>query len=420
MQRFKIILGSFALVLLLFTFSAATIDTQIEEVPKIEFQNKLAIQRDAKIYATRKKALELAINKYFNQALKSGEIIGAGVSIVKGDSILLAEGYGIRNSKNGKQVDGETVFRLGSLSKGFTGVLAAKLVEEGAFDFKDRVTDYLPNFIFGDSLNTQNIKIGHILSHTSGTPYHSYTNLVEAGLPMAKIAERFVDVNPISSPGQQYSYQNAMFALAQEVMLQATGKSINTLLMDRFFKPLGMSGTVMDHDSFTEKGNIAVPHSKNGNGWRALPLKNNYYNAVAAGGIDASSVDMGKWMRFLLGHNTSIMSKSSLAKAFEPFIELNENNKYYQKWEGHVKSAYAYGWRVHSMRNKITNKEETILHHGGSVNSYRNEIALLPDSDLGICVLMNNNSQLARTVIPDLHAIVKDIYESSPDALASF
>ena len=419
MQRFKIILGSFLLVLLLFTFSAATIDTQIEEVPKIEFQNKLAIQREAKIYAKRKRVLELAINEYFQQALKSGQIIGAGVSIVKGDSILLAEGFGIRNFENGKQVDGKTVFRLGSLSKGFTGVLAAKLVEEGAFDFKDRVTDYLPNFVFGDSLNTQSIEIGHMLSHTSGTPYHSYTNLVEAGLSMAKIAERFIDVNPISEPGQQYSYQNAMFALTQEVMLQATGKSINTLLMDRFFKPLEMTGTVMDHDSFMAKGNIAVPHRKSGNEWRPLPLKNNYYNAVAAGGIDASSSDMGKWMRFLLGHNASIMNKSSLAKAFEPFIELNENNKYYQKWEGHVKSAYAFGWRVHTMKNETTNKEETIIHHGGSVNSYRNEIALFPDSDLGICVLMNNNSPLAKTIIPDLRALVSHIYELSPDALAS-
>ena len=45
------------------------------------------------------------------------------------------------------------------------------------------------------------------------------------------------------------------------------------------------------------------------------------------------------------------------------------------------------------------------------LNNYRNEIALFPDSDLGICVLLNGNSKLARTVIPDIHAIVKSIYE---------
>ncbi len=171
--------------------------------------------------------------------------------------------------------------------------------------------------------------------------------------------------------------------------------------------------------SFIENKNIAEPHSKNGYNWRVLALKNNYYNAIAAGGIDASSIDMAKWMRFLLGHNSAVMTKNTLEKAFEPFIELNENNKYYQRWEGHLKSAYAFGWRVHTMKNETTNKEETIVHHGGSVNSYRNEIALFPDSDLGICVLMNNNSRLARTVIPELRDIVKHIYELSPDALAS-
>ena len=236
---------------------------------------------------------------------------------------------------------------------------------------------------------------------------------------MNKIAEQFKAVEPLSEPGIQYSYQNAMFALSQEIIFKATGKDINFLLKDRFFKPLGMSGTSMNHESFLEKGNIAEPHTKRGRSWRVLPLKNNYYNAVAAGGIDASSLDMGKWMRFLLGHNPAIMKSNALNRAFEPFIELNENNKYYQRWKGHVKSAYAFGWRIHTMKDKAKEKEETIWHHGGSVNSYRNEIALFPDSDLGICVLMNNHSSLAKNVIPDLRAIVKHIYELSPDALAS-
>jgi beta-lactamase class C len=418
-HRFKLVFGSLLLVLILFVFSAATIDTKVEEVSPEEFQQRMAMQKEAKIYASRKRALKLAINQYFSEALKFGEIAGAGVSIVKGDSIILAEGFGKRNNDEGTLVNAETVFRLGSLSKGFTGVLAAKLVEEGAFNFMDKVTDYLPEFVFGDSTNTKGIKISHLLSHTSGAQYHSYTNLVEAGLAMDKIAVQFREVEPLSEPGVQYSYQNAMFALSQEVMLRATSQNINSLLIQRFFGPLGMSRTSMDHASFLKMGNIAEPHVKSGNSWRILPLKDNYYNAVAAGGIDASADDMGKWMRFLLGHNTSVMAKSTLEKAFEPFIELNENNKYYQRWEGHLKSAYAFGWRIHTMKNETTNKEETIVHHGGSVNSYRNEIALFPDADLGICVLMNNHSGLAKHVIPDLRAIVKHIYELSPDALAS-
>ena len=52
-------------------------------------------------------------------------------------------------------------------------------------------------------------------------------------------------------------------------------------------------------------------------------------------------------------------------------------------------------------------------HHGGSVNNYRNEIAVYPEADMGICVLLNSNSRIARTVIPDLYKIVEEVYGKS-------
>lgn len=154
-----------------------------------------------------------------------------------------------------------------------------------------------------------------------------------------------------------------------------------------------------------------MPHSRRQKGWRSLPLKNRYYNAVVAGGINASSLDMAKWMRFLLGHNPEVMQKTAVAEAFQPFIEHKGHSKYYQRWPGHVKSSYGLGWRIHQFQDTETNKDITVWHHGGSVNNYRNEIAVFPEADLGICVLLNGNSRLARTVIPDLYDIVNNSYE---------
>jgi beta-lactamase class C len=54
-----------------------------------------------------------------------------------------------------------------------------------------------------------------------------------------------------------------------------------------------------------------------------------------------------------------------------------------------------------------------MIHHGGSVNSYRNEIAIFPDADLGICVLLNSNSKLAKTVIPDIYKIVNEVFSKT-------
>lgn len=389
-------------------------DSVSTNTPKIT----LADQIDVPLYKRQQQELKAAIKAYFEKAIAAGEIVGAGVSIVRGDSIVISDGYGKRNSNINEAVDGQTIFRLGSLSKGFTGILAAHLKNEGKLDWKDRVSDCIPGFQLGDKSNTDKVTLANILSHTSGAPYHSYTNLVEAGLPLSEIAPRFKKVNPISDPGMLYSYQNALFALSGEMMYKVTGQDITTSLEKRFFEPLGMCSAIMDYETLIHTDNVALPHSKRRNKWKPRKLDNSYYNAVAAGGINASAIDMARWMRFLLGYNPEIMSSSALVEAFNPFIEIKGHNKYYQRWPGHVSSHYGFGWRIHKFTDDKAQREKTIWHHGGSVNDYRNEIAIYPEADLGICVLLNTNSTLAKTVVPDLYSIVKDVYEQPTPKIA--
>lgn len=416
MHRFKILIGTiFLVVTLLIVVATSKAMTKepaqpVSVISSVSPEQVLAQLKEAKLYKLRQQKLKKSISVYFQKAIQAGHIVGAGVSIVQGDSIVVSDGYGKRNFNKSAQIDGETVFRLGSLSKGFASVLAADLKSECKLDWNDKVVDYIPEFQFGNQENTQKVKIAHILSHTSGTPYHSFTNLVEEGLSMETIASRFDEVKPIAEPGTMYSYQNAMFSLSQEVMRKATGKDIKTLLKNRFFKPLGMASVTMNHEDLMAQENVAIPHARRGRGWRSLSLRNRYYNAVAAGGINASSLDMAKWMRFLLGHNPEVMQKDAVAEVFKPFISFKNNRKYYQRWPGHVQSSYGFGWRIHEFTDANTIANFTVWHHGGSVNSFRNEIALYPAADLGICVLLNSNSNIARTVIPDLHALVQQVY----------
>jgi len=292
-------------------------------------------------------------------------------------------------------------------------VLAADLKNEGKLKWNDRVSDYIPEFQLGDQNNTDKITLAIILSHTSGTPYHSFTNLVDAGVSLEKIAKKFTEVKPISEPGAMYSYQNAMFALSETIMKKATGDGITELFQNRFFRPLGMHTATTDYETLLESDNVSIPHVRSRKGWRSTKLTDSYHNAIAAGGINASALDMAKWMRFLLGHNPEVMDKTALSQAFEPRVDINIGRKYYKKWPGHLSSHYGFGWRIHKFEDLTTKAQETVWHHGGSVNYFRNEIAVFPDDDLGICVLMNSNSKIARTVIPDLHKIVEGIYTTT-------
>ncbi|WP_445382065.1 serine hydrolase domain-containing protein [Robiginitalea sp. IMCC43444] len=373
----------------------------------------------AALYRSRQQQLQLALQDYFKKAVSAGQLVGAGVSIVKGDSIVIAEGYGTKDIRRGDGVDGHTIFRLGSLSKGFAGVLAADMIKQGKLSGEAKVRDFIPEFQLGDRKNTDKITLTNLLSHTTGAPYHSYTNLVEAGLPLQDIASRFVQLKPISKPGELYSYQNALFALSELMISKASGKQMSEYLLERFFKPLEMCSTFMDHKSLQNSENIALPHTRRRRGWRTNNLNDHYYNAIAAGGISANALDMGRWMRFLLGHRPDIMDSNALSIAFRPNVEIPGRSKYYQRWPGHESSYYGFGWRIHYFKEHDTGKKQIVWHHGGSVNHYRNEIALYPQDDLGICVLLNSNSRLSSTVIPDLYNIVRQVYQKNTPEFAS-
>jgi beta-lactamase class C len=418
-HRFKTFVG-YIIVLLLFFITISSTSTQVPE-KGLAKQTLAKNGEDLEVIipdALKQQELRTALQSYFEKAIASGKIVGAGVSIVKEGAIILSEGYGKRGANGTVGVDGETVFRLGSLSKGFAGVYMANLEHEKKVTWEDKVIDYLPEFKLGDSNNTNKVNLSHILSHSTGAPYHSFTNLVEADLSLKTIAARFKEVTPISEPGLQYSYQNALFALSGEIAQATTGKDLATGLYERIFKPLGMCSVSMDYKTLSERENVALPHVKRKRGYRTLPLSDSYFNAIAAGGINASAHDMGKWMRFLLGHDSKVMAQSAFDQAFEPFIEIPGRNKYYHRWPGHIKSYYGFGWRIHKFTDDLSPSEKTIWHHGGSVNNFRNEIAVYPEDDLGICVLLNSNSRLARTVIPDLRQIIKDIYEKPSAKIA--
>ena len=166
MRRFKIFVGSIflAIALLFLIIKGWANDARIAETHVTNELAKSTVDKEAvRQYQLRKRELTTALKKYFDSAIASGDIVGAGVSVVQGDSILIYDGFGKRSTDGKAKVDGQTLFRLGSLSKGFAGVLAASLQADGLLNINDKVVDYIPGFRFGDSLNTQKVKLSHIL-----------------------------------------------------------------------------------------------------------------------------------------------------------------------------------------------------------------------------------------------------------------
>ena len=102
------------LITLLVSLSASFFNSESKELVTNEGpENMLVDHRAVQLYKWQQEELNAAIQAYFEKAVASGVIVGAGVSIVKGDSIVLSKGYGKRNINRNDIVDGQTVFRLG-------------------------------------------------------------------------------------------------------------------------------------------------------------------------------------------------------------------------------------------------------------------------------------------------------------------
>lgn len=327
--------------------------------------------------------------------LQQEKIPAAAIAVVRDSSVVYIKGFEYSETDLNDSLSLTTVFRLGSLSKGFAAVLTGMLVEQGVLDWHDKVVKNVPNFALKDTAQTQRIEIRHILSHTSGLPYHAYTNLIEDGLSLDKIIPKLASLDLIGKEGEFYAYQNATFAIIEKVIESVTDSSYSTLLRHKIFKAIQMKNASVSYDGLIEAENLAKPHGYNSRQEDYVSLRNSkkYYNAVSAGGVNASISDMAQWMLLLLGNHPEIISDKTLDYIFKPIIKVN-TWRYSRRW-GIRRSFYALGWRVLKFR------ERNIAFHGGYVNGYRSEIAIDRKNKLGICVLFNSPHHYAGQIIPN-------------------
>lgn len=331
---------------------------------------------------------------YINESLKLTGTPGAAIAIIYDSTIIYLKGFGVRNVETQEPVDVHTVFRLASVSKSVTSVLMGTMVEDNLLKWDDPIIKYLPHFELKSPTSTSQLTIRHVMSHTTGLPYHTYTNLIEEGKPHDELVQELKNVDLVSEPGKLYSYQNVAYSLVGDVVKSATGHTFQNEIKARVFGPLHMANASVSYEEIIANPNIAQPHLLRGHQWRTIPISPTYYNTAPAGGINASITDMAKLMVALLGNRENVITQKTIDQLFTPEVRATAKNRNFNRWSRIKKSYYGLGWRV------LTFKNDTLAYHGGYVNGYRSEIAVHPKKKLAICVLANGPSGFSDHAIP--------------------
>lgn len=331
---------------------------------------------------------------YLQKRLRQARTVGAAVAIVHKGKVVFMKPYGVRSVGTSDSVDINTVFRLASVSKGFAGILAAKLHNEGILSLDTRIQEYLPMFQLKDSASTHDLTIRHTLNHTSGLVPHAYDDLIELGSPINEIYEEFNTVSIAGPPGRYYGYQNVVFSLIDTVLRAKEKKNYAQMLHDYVFEPLGMHTASASYDGFVDSKKTALPHYRYGHGHRRLAENDKYYNVAPAAGVNASIQDMTKWLIALLGYNPEVIGPCELELISNKEIRTNLGWKYLSKWYGSRKKYYGLGWRIVEYHNR------EVMYHGGFVDGYRAEIAFSPKDEIGIVYLENSPSEVSAEALP--------------------
>ena len=325
--------------------------------------------------------------------LEANDIPGAALTIVTKDEVIRTYTWGLRDVELQDVVNDDTVFRIASMSKTFAGTAIGMLVEESLLDLDRTVESFFPGMRLGNGYSHNKITVRHVASQSTGLMPHAYSNLLDDGLRFENIKMRVHQIPAVCKPGLCYGYQNVVFSLLQDVVEMTSTMPYPNFLRANIFEPLGMRDSSVGLEAFLDGDNVSRPHRLVRGKWRTTSTNSAYYSVAAAAGVNATINDMGVWVRAHLGAFPQVLSRAMLAEIHGPVVESPTRN-YFNRWEGMESAHYGTGWRVFDMFGT------RVVHHGGGVRGYRSEMALVPEEDIGMVLMINAESNIINEVVP--------------------
>jgi CubicO group peptidase (beta-lactamase class C family) len=314
--------------------------------------------------AAQTRAVVDSIDRFVRSELDRQRIPGMSVAVLRGDSLLLARGYGYANVEHHVPATDSTVYEVGSVSKQFTAAAVVMLSEQGPLSLEDPIVRLVPE---GSGVWPR-VTIRHLLTHTSGiredTTLDWRRDYTENELVRSAAAQ------PLDfEPGDRESYSSIGYALLGIIIHRATGVFYGDFLRDHIFRPLDMRTARVNSDS------DIVPNRAAGYYFTGDTLKNQEWvspsiSATADLGLSFSVRDLAQWAIGL--HHGKVLSRAGLEASWTP-VRLNDGGTY----------PYGFGWYLTQQRGYRR------IGHSGAWRGFRANIQRYPDFDTTVIVLAN-------------------------------
>ena len=331
------------------------------------------------------------LDSYVASSMKTFDVPGMAVAIVKDGKTLVAKGYGVRKLGDPTAVDQFTTFGIGSNTKAFTTAALATLVDEGKLSWDDPVYQRLPGFVMYDPYVSHEMTIRDLLTHRSGMglgegdllfwPHTTYTR--------EDVIYRLRFMKPQSSFRSHYAYDNLLYMTAGQIIPAVTGTTWDDYVRQRIFAPLGMNHTDLSTTGYKAGGDYASPHSRVDGKLQVIPFED-LDNAAPAGAINSCAADMAKWVQLQLNrgkyvdHDGRLFTEQRSKEMWtaQTILPIEDPPAPLAGLKANF-ADYALGWGLRDYHGR------KLVGHTGGVGGFVSRVMLAPEENLGVVVLTN-------------------------------
>ncbi len=330
-----------------------------------------------------------SLENYITRGMSKWQIPGLSVAIVKDGKTLFIKGFGVTGVGKNEPVDKNTIFLIGSNTKTFTALAIAILQEEGKLSLEDKVIKWMPEFVLKDPMATKEATLSDLLSNRTGfeTNQGGFT-FWNSALTRADIIKKMGLMRASYGLRTRFGYNSVNFLAAGELIPRITGKSWEETVREKILIPLKMDRTLMRSEEFRMASNKAFPYSLLQNVRTEIPVMN-LDNLGPAGSMSSSAWDMAIWLTAQLSGGIIDGQPKISGKAIQairrPYTICGMDTRAHQNTHF---SLYGLGLQIWDR------KGEVVYWHSGGVPGFASSVLFVPEENLGIAILTNNDFNL--------------------------
>jgi CubicO group peptidase (beta-lactamase class C family) len=344
-----------------------------------------------------KTSLPPDLDNYISKVLQTFEVPGMSVAIVKDGKVLLSNGFGVKKLGEQSPIDAHTLFSIASNSKAFTSAALAILVEDGKIKWDDPVIKYMPWFKMSDPYVTAHLTIRDMLVHHSGLAAYSGDLMLfpPSTFSRKEIVQKVAELPLVHDFRTTYAYDNVLYVTAGELISEVSGMSWENFIKTRIFDKIGMNESLSKFSEFKNQNNMATGHQRIDGKVQVIEHGPDIMIGDAGapcGGIITNATDIAKWLITQLDsgrapNNSSIFSPSSTKQLWKIVTPISYAKAAEDLRPGQTSlGGYALAFHIYNY------KQYKIVGHGGALDGFVSQIAMVPDLNLGIAVFTNQES----------------------------